>query len=368
MSSHWVPCSVFVVFACLVAIGCSSDDNAKGRVPSKPPVVLEGSLKWQVTGSHRWEKSDSSLQTGIEYTFSATIVPDMGRTIEKIEWRFGDSGPTSEAKHTFQISSGEKATVNIKVTDDKGASGERDFLVPLTQDAMPLNLSVVEPSEPLEINVDLGEYRDIPFGFAVSHRELGIAGQVNINVDDDSAIDFVVYDDHRMVPSEILEIPGSPQSFYYFTLTCHAATAFEEHLIIDTPSLKIRDTEGRQSNKVFFPRIIIRTVDTINNPPEIDAVVAPSQGEGVGPRHARLSITIKDDNNDYVDWIVNWGDGREDKGAVSGTEAGKNFVLTHEYSSNVSVGDEMIITVTANDGRKENSEAVPKIIIFEIGS
>ncbi|MCL1907849.1 MAG: PKD domain-containing protein [Holophagaceae bacterium] len=355
---RWVPGSTFAVLACLMAAGCGGDNYNKDRVAVKPPSILNDSLKWQrasATDKTKWEQGE--VQVGLDYRYTVGAVPDIGGTIVRYEWRFGDDALESTAvpyvDYKFSTSVGAFVTVNVKVTDGYGAKAERDFVVPLSQDVMPLRLTPTKPDEKLEINIDESEIRDIPFEFTLET----ISGSPDPVIIED--IEFEV-DDH-MVGGRYSQIIETRPGTYSFTVTYGKSGLID---YTDTPTIEVTDTQGRRSGIVEWPSITIHITSAPNTAPKITVVnVAPDIGEGKGSGSARLNFTIQDAENDYVDWAVEWGDGNKTVGAATGTRVGRSVSIGHEYSN--PAGTEMPITITVND-RRRNSQDVFANAMFVI--
>ena len=352
LSSRWVAGSTIALFVCLIAAGCgggSEWSEAKPiKVPNKPPYIVKGSLNW--------EPDHPLVVPGIPYDFSVKAVdPDISDRVVMYWWKFaGDEEFTATTaptiRYTFDSSSNGK--VVVKATDNRGATGpEEELDVPLAQDVPPLLLSDILPNQPLDVQLDFGGSRRIIFEFSLDAVSSG-TGQT-----EEVQIDFFGFATHvDTIFSDPKRINSDLPARYQFS----AVYLGESHPItqIDQPTLRIEDDNGRTSREVAFAPITLRTINTLNSAPTVAIAepVLPGQGVANSSEPFALSFWITDNDNDYVIWQVEWGDGTIQEGFATETANGALVTLEHQYSGGL-IGTSLVVKITVDDGRIENSSA-----------
>ncbi|MCL1894455.1 MAG: hypothetical protein FWG02_09530 [Holophagaceae bacterium] len=152
-SNSWISRLAFGVVACLAVVGCGGDYYAPERAINKPPIVVEGSLKWKKTGTDKWEKSDTPVIAGEFYDYHVSAIdPNIGDYITNYEWFFGGFDEDWELEEAYrEITNIPEFTfmvllenfiadeqvaffiVSVRATDNHGAVGAlTEFAVPVT--------------------------------------------------------------------------------------------------------------------------------------------------------------------------------------------------------------------------------------------
>lgn len=346
----------------LVAIaGCGGGQSVTGTAglpkPNNPPVA-------SLVG---YSPNDAPLVRFKPYTFQAAATdPDLGDTISKYEWDFGDGTgliqtTAASVSHTFQSGaageSGSTVAVKVRAYDNSNLAGAyASASLTLDNTPSPIQIAFLVPSGATSVQADPAGGVQVLFKISVTSTSTGTIALSNIT--------FKPGDAGANVISQT-SLGGGQYSF----LVRYQGDVIPGTRKV-TPSVLIRDSIGITSDTVNGPEITIATLSIPNHAPVI-AVTNPITPTATGytSKPIDLAFTLTDQDNDVVSYDVDWGDGTAHSiGTASGnTSTGISVNLTHGFpDSFTATTRSSTITITASDGRSNNGSATPQTRTFTI--
>lgn len=354
--------TITVPVALLGAIsGCGGGQSVSGTMglnkPNSPPVA-------SLTG---YIPNDAPLVRFKPYQFQAAATdPDIGDTISKYEWDFGDGSgliqtTTGVANHTFTGGavgeSGSTVSVKVRAYDNYGLAGNY-VTTSLGLDATPspIQVSFLLPAGPTSVQADPAGGVQVLFKIHVSSTSTGTVSL--------SGITFKSGDAGSSIVSQT-SLGGGDYTF----LVRYQGDVIPGTRTV-TPSVLVQDSIGITSETVSGPAVTITTLSISNHAPVI-AVTNPvtPTAQGYTSKPIDLGFTITDSDNDVVNYTVDWGDDTPvSQGSVSGgTSGGVAVSLQHGFpDSFTSTSRNSTVTISASDGRSNNGTALPQTRTFTI--
>ncbi|MBI4911858.1 MAG: hypothetical protein HY823_03895 [Acidobacteria bacterium] len=320
---------------------------------NNPPTVTEVS----------YAPADNPLVRFKSYSFAAKASdPDIGDTISKFEWDFGDGTPTVQTttgavQHTFIQSSSEGLPVQIRAYDNKGLAGSWALArIAVDNSPSPITVAFLNPPGPTTLQADPGGGVQITVLLQVSTTSAGTIGLAGIAFNPGEASAQVVN--------------SSDQGGGVFAYTVRYTGAGTQGTRVVTPTARATDSQGISSDLTTGPTITITTLSISNRAPVV-VVTNPATptSSGYTSKPVTLAFTVTDPDNDVVNVTVNWGDGTAPTvSTVSGNTAqGVSLSITHNFpDSFTSTTRDATVTINASDGRSNNGAAQTQTRTFTI--
>ena len=344
-----------------VISGCGGGQSVSGTTglnkPNSPPVT-------SLTG---YTPNDAPLVRFKPYQFQAAATdPDIGDTISKYEWDFGDGSgliqtTTGVANHTFTGGAageaGSTVAVKVRAYDNYGLAGSYvTTSLGLDSTPSPIQVSFLLPAGATSVQADPAGGVQVLFKIHVSSTSTGTISL--------SGITFKSGDAGSSIVSQT-SLGGGDYTF----LVRYQGDVIPGTRTV-TPSVLVQDSIGITSESVSGPAITITTLSISNHAPVI-AVTNPvtPTAQGYTSKPIDLGFTITDSDNDVVNYTVDWGDGTPvSQGSASGTTSGGVAVsVQHGFpDSFTATSRSSTVTITASDGRSNNGTALPQTRTFTI--
>jgi hypothetical protein len=301
------------------------------------------------------------------YSFTATASdPDIGDTITKFEWDFGDGSPLvsttgPSATHTYTtnaLATSEGITgLKVRAYDNRGAVGAyTGFPVSVDDSPSPITVSFLSPTSAVNLQADSGGGVQIVFTVKATTTSSGTLSL--------SGIRFYPGESSAQVVNSQDQGGGS----YSYTIRYLGTSSAGSRTLI--PTVSALDSEGISSNVVAGPVITITTLSISNQAPAI-VVTNPvtTTSSAYTSKPLDLVFTLTDPDGDVVNYTVDWGDGTPvTPGSATGDTAdGVVVALKHTFPDSFTTGTRnSTVTINATDGRSNNGVAQPQSRIIAV--
>ncbi len=351
----WVPLAGLVLF-----LGC----NNGGAGVSNGSSLHKGNVA--PTAVFTSPAPGTALVRYQPYAFTATATdPDIGDSITKFEWDFGDGTSTvfttlGSVTHVFNsagTSDSGTANVQVRAYDSANLAGAYASLnVSVTAADSPITPTFESPAGDLTLQADASGGVVLTYVIRVVSTSSGTIGLSNINFDRGDS------------QSSLVSSTAVGGGLYNFVVRYNGASSAGTR--VASPTVQVSDSNGVSSALVAGPTITINTLSSTNHQPVI-VVTNPATptSSGLTSKPIDLAFTITDPDADAVTYSVDWGDGTPNTTATTSgdTSAGVAVALTHTFpDSFTSTSRTSTILINATDGRTNNGTAQQQTRTFTI--
>lgn len=339
----------------LVLAGCGG-----GSKVTNGSDVRRGNILPTVTDVS-YAPTDIVLTRYSVYTFVAKATdPDIGDSISKYEWDFGDNGgqliqtTSASVNHSYTLSGTQ--TVRVRAYDTSGLPGAYlTRTVEVDTAPSPITVAFTNPVSSLTAQADPGGGVNISFSVQVASTGHGTIGLSNVA--------FSPGDPNAVVTQSIANGGGVFSYTVRYNGTAAAGTR------VAHPTVKVTDSTGVSSDLVTGPDITINTLSGANNRPVITITnPAGTTVSAFTSKAVTLAFTLSDLDDDTLTYTVDWGDGTPvTTGTATGTGVGSGQTLNHTFpDSFTSSAQAVTVRVNATDSRSVNGAAIEQTRIFNV--
>ncbi len=351
----WVPLAGMLLF-----LGCNNGGAgvSNGSSPHKGNVAPTATFTSPAPGT--------ALVRYQPYAFTATATdPDIGDSITKFEWDFGDGTPTvfttlGSVTHVFNSAgTGESGTTNVQVRayDSANLAGAYASLnVSVTAADSPITPTFESPAGDVTLQADASGGVLLTYVIKVVSTSSGTIGLSNINFDRGDS------------QSSLVSSTAVGDGLFNFVARYNGASSAGTR--VANPTVQVIDSNGVSSAVVAGPVVTINTLSSTNHQPVI-VVTNPATptSAGLTSKPVDLGFTLTDSDADVVTYTIDWGDGTPNTTATTSgdTSAGVAVALTHTFpDSFTSSSRTSTILINATDGRTNNGTAQQQSRTFTI--
>lgn len=234
--------STSVLAALLVTCGGKSSTGATTTVEKAnyPPTV----------SAPTWTPADNPLVRYKTYTLSATATdPDIGDTIARYEWDFGDGSAavtTTTGSTTHSYGTSGSFSVKVRATDNRGLAGSYTEKSLTVQDsASPISVTVVKPTVPTTLKGQTGTTVTLSAGISVvSSLSAAItASGITVNPGEST-------------PKDPLIVDNGNGTFSIDIVYALGNVADATGRVVN-PTVRVADSNGVQSDLVTLPAVTL---------------------------------------------------------------------------------------------------------------
>lgn len=304
------------------------------------------------------------------YTFTATATdPDIGDSITKFEWDFGDGTPRvittiGSVNHVFNSATGTgetgATTVQVRAYDNSDLAGAFATLVVSVGAAdSPIVPTFEAPTGgAVTLQADASGGVLLNYVIKVVSTATGSIGLSNVNFNPG---------DTR---ATIVSSQSAGGGLFNYVVNYLGSSSIGTRTA--SPTVQVVDSNGVNSALVAGPIVTINTLSSANHQPVI-VVTNPATptSAGLTSKPVDLGFTITDSDADVVTYTVDWGDGTPATTATSSgdTSAGVAVALAHTFPDTFTSTTNPLtstILINATDGRTNNGTAQQQTRTFTI--